>query len=96
MDIGSIVAVKKLSISEQWIPHIKWLPVDNERDPYVIREIVHPKHGDPYAFLEEGILGYHYDNEIGIVLDYLIELLPPGSIEMELITKIPEYENDMA
>lgn len=88
MKPGTIVVCLPLIVSKDHIPYIKWLPVMDEKTPYMIREITTISHVSqtPIAYLEEGVIGIHPYNkrEFGFPLDYLRELLPPDSISEEI------------
>lgn len=91
MKIGSIVAVKP-AVPQIGV-QILWLPVMDERTPYMIRDFGKcPVSNLDLAYLEEGILGYNsIGQELGFPLQFLIELLPPQVVEIEEVIKQPEY-----
>ena len=84
MKVGSIVAIKPGHKHDH--PNIVWMPVTDGKTPYVIREIVTCSVKKSYvAYFEEGIIGYSsLGIEIGILLESLIELLPPEDISEEI------------
>lgn len=81
MQVGSIVVVLPLHIPPECIPDpIKWLPVQDEKTPYMVRSIDHLKHGVSVC-LEEGVIGYSYTGgEWGIRPEFLREVLPPEDL----------------
>lgn len=78
MQNGSIVAVKKLpELSSSMRRLVKWLPTDDERTPYVLRDGV-MEYGEMIFRLEEGVIGHNdLKQELGIPQSYFIELIPP-------------------
>lgn len=88
---GSIVVIKRLPIFyKQGEPFAKitWLPQDDELTHYIVREAhADPLSGVPIVFLEEGIVGYfvlhNVEEEIGIVEDFVVELMPPEALDIE-------------
>lgn len=91
MGPGSIVVVKKINI-QQIDPCILsqiTLPVDDEKTPYMIRMIDKDNDGDLCAIFEEFSMGRIDGQEVGILLTYLIELLPPEDIS-EMMSEIQE------
>lgn len=56
---GSIVVVTKLpTIPPKVQEHILWVPEDNEKTPYQIREVFKFE-GLTWVLFHEGIIGYH-------------------------------------
>ena len=87
---GSIVAIKPLGISPAPL-FVKWMPRDDEKTPYTVREVVDFEDGMG-VLLEEGIIGFFIDDlEIGISINYIIELLPPKDISEEIQEIIEQY-----
>lgn len=78
MQNGSIVAVKKLpELSSSMKRLVKWLPTDDERTPYVLRD-GEVYNGEMLFRLEEGVIGHNdLKQELGIPQKYFIELIPP-------------------
>lgn len=78
MQNGSIVAVKKLpELSSSMKGLVKWLPTDDEKTPYVLRDGEMYK-GEMLFRLEEGVIGHNdLKQELGIPQSYFIELIPP-------------------
>lgn len=87
---GSIVAIKPFIPNDNRI-YVKWLPVCDEKTPYIVRDVLHFNNTKiPAAVFEEGIIGYHPDGvELNIGFEHLVELLPPEDISEE-IRKIQE------
>jgi len=85
MRVGSIVVVKKLRISDFQRKFIKWLPVDDEKTPYIIRSNLVEK-GVVMNTLEEGIIGYGQNGDIELHIEdfQLREVLPPEDINEEI------------
>lgn len=83
MKVGSIVVVKPIPIG--WaLPFVKWTPIQDEKTPYMVREVVNGELGIG-IYLEEGVIGYGPDDlELGIHVEYVREVLPPEDIS-ELI-----------
>lgn len=91
MDKGSIVVVKSKFNEDlatcRGREYIKWLPIADESTPYTLRSVQYVD-GRVSAYFEEGIFGYRPDGkELGILIEYLRELLPPKSSE-ELLEEI--------
>lgn len=84
MKEGSIVVVKKLPPTRN--NGVTWMPVDDERTPYMIRDMFEcPCLKVPLARFEEGIMGYHHTGiEYGLELAYLKEILPPDEIVYQI------------
>lgn len=97
MQKGSIVAVRKLPNFHSTMANlIKWLPIDDEKTPYTIRE-GKMDFGEMIWFLEEGVLGYNpfTGGEFGMPSEFLVELLPPEEnfkVE-ELVQELVEVNN---
>lgn len=92
MQVGSIVAVKKVIPSYLHKARIEWLPIMDEKTPYTIREIEKDVTGEECARLEEGVIGYNSSGlEYAIGLEDLIELLPPAEGEL---TELLEYKSE--
>lgn len=89
MKPGSIVVVLpfKNTISEKYIPYVKWLPNDNEKDEYMIKA-VYPNQ-DCVTF-EEHCIGHYKGRELAVHLQFVRELLPPFDIQE--VTKITEKD----
>ena len=85
MKVGTIVVCLPLQMERvpiENIPHIKWLPVQDEKTPYVIR--FYDKESQSVSF-EEGIIFITPDGtEVGFPVEYVRELLPPGEIPEEI------------
>ena len=81
MDKGSIVAIRNLGNLSQtpFAAFIKWLPVQDEQTPYVVRDII-----DGGVVLQEGVIGIMLMSELCIRPEYVIELLPPEDISEEI------------
>lgn len=88
MKPGTIVVVLPLrhKISESAMSLVKWLPQDDEKTPYMIREeVLCPVSNSRTFYLEEGIIGYNCcGDELGLGIDDLRELLPPEDISEEI------------
>lgn len=83
MRVGSIVVVRPVP-QGRFAPYIKWLPVQDENTPYMVREIRSESSGYG-VLLEEGIIGYTPKGvEIGIKMPYVKEVLPPEDIAEEV------------
>lgn len=79
MQNGSIVVVKKLPPTPEAVSRlVKWLPVDDERTPYVLRD-GDDDFGEMIWRLEEGVIGYNplTGEEWGLPTEFLVEVLPP-------------------
>lgn len=86
MKPGSIVVIRPFQLRSDLIPFIQWVPKDDEKTPYMVRDIsVHE--GQVGVTLEEGCIGFHPINklELNIAIELLIELLPPDPISIESI-----------
>lgn len=85
MKVGTIVVCLPLQmerIPKENIPHIKWLPVQDEKTPYIIR--FYDKETKSVSF-EEGIIAVAPDGmEIGYPVRLVREILPPGEIPEEI------------
>lgn len=88
----SIVAVKRLPeiYNKPTVrAALEWLPIQDEKTPYMIKHMgVCPCGcGNSMGFLEEGIIGYDIRTgaEIGIFVDFLIELMPPEKVSIKNI-----------
>lgn len=96
MKNGSIAVVKKLpELAEHAKKYVKWLPVDDEKTPYVLRDGEEDIDGVFIYRFEEGFIGTNpfTGSEFGIPSDFLVELLPPEEqvnveelLEADLIT----------
>ena len=97
MKARSIVVVLPMGAGNYVRPEVKWLPVMDEKTPYMIRNIrfclVTMTH---YAVFEEGIIGYNFltEDELGIPLSQLREILPPGEVKLEEILEEAMVEQD--
>lgn len=80
MKEGSIVVVKKLpsELDDRIKDSVKWLPIDDQKTPYVLRD-GELEYGKMIWRFEEGVIGYNPFTKIewGIPSDLLIEILPP-------------------
>ena len=79
MQNGSIVVVKKLpEFSQETMKSVQWLPTDDERATYVLRD-GEIEDGVQLFRFEEGIIGYNPNNqrEWAISIDFLVEIMPP-------------------
>lgn len=80
MKVGSIVVVKKLpsKLDSRIKDSVKWLPIDDQNTPYVLRD-GELEYGQMIWRFEEGVIGYNPFTKIewGISSDLLIEILPP-------------------
>lgn len=84
MKPGSIVVVKPVPYG-QWRPYIKWVPVQDENTPYMVRQIRDEHEGEPGILFEEGVIGYTPKGvELGIKMSYVKEILPPEDIAEEV------------
>ena len=92
MKPGSIVVVLPFEPVDQYKPFIKWLPVADEKTPYMLRNVM-PSEYDVSGIMcnfEEGVIGYDPLNpgvELCIGASKLRELLPPEDIS-EMIEEI--------
>lgn len=82
MKVGSIVVVLpfKDKIDSSVISYVKWLPADDERTPYMIRDIEICNDGSMSAVFEEGIIGYIRNKELSLAAEYIREIQPPEDI----------------
>lgn len=83
MKAGTIVVVLPFGpIHPAFKARITWLPVADEKTPYMVRgSEICPVFGVRVYFLEEGIIGYNENgDEFGIEEKLLRELLPPEDI----------------
>lgn len=80
MKEGSIVVVLKLPKLQGRIASlVKWLPTDDEKTPYMIRELRKDITGIVVARFEEGVIGYNNMNmELGIPIEYLRDTSSSG------------------
>jgi hypothetical protein len=96
MKIGSIVVV--LPMKEGHVrPEVKWLPVMDEKTPYMIRDIGFCFASmSRYAVFEEGVIGHNFltGTELGVPLSQLREILPPGEVKLEEILEEVMVEQD--
>lgn len=77
MQPGSIVVVKQVPLGH-WAPFIKWMPIQDEKTPYMVRDI---REDSGSVILEEGIIGYSPKGvELSILRHYVREILPPGDL----------------
>lgn len=84
MGPGSIVVV--LPLPDSYRSLCDWVPVDDEKTHYMIRDVVPSGFsGKPMAYLEEGSLGWFMGEEIGFDLEYLREVMPPDDLAIELL-----------
>lgn len=96
MKPGSIVVVRPMPSHASLKDEVKWLPVMDEKTPYMIRDIkfcimtvIH------YALFEEGVIGHNFaGEELGIPLSQLREILPPGEVKLEEILEEVMVEQD--
>ena len=89
MKPGSIVVVKKLP-PESDFSNVKWLPVDDERTPYTLKNPIYYNCMTFWTF-EEGYIGTNSDGiELGINKSFIREILPPGEIPEEIKEIIEE------
>lgn len=81
MDKNSIVAIRNLGNLSltPFAAFIKWLPIQDEKTPYVVRDII-----DGGVVLQEGIIGVMLGSELALRPEYVIELLPPEDISEEI------------
>lgn len=84
MKPGSIVVVLPLPDFKP-TPNdgVKWLPITDERTPYVIRQFDNSSNcGTPCATFEEGCIGHHPTTHEEYAWDarYLREIAPPEDI----------------
>lgn len=82
MKPGSLVVVKPFNTLEQVVPWVTWMPVNDEKTIYTIREIVDCHDGTgkqvTAATFEEGIMGYNpLGVELALQIELLIEVQPP-------------------
>lgn len=83
MKVGSIVVVKSFAhnICEENRKITTWMPVQDERTPYMIRDIIKDVNNHTCIRFEEGIIGYHSNGlEIALKIDYVREVDPPESL----------------
>jgi len=96
MKVGSIVvALTMPPLPDKSKPYVKWLPVQDEETPYMVREIF--EDDEPLIRLEEGIVGYNPETgvEYGLPMKYFREILPPEDIS-EVIEECMLSENTIA
>lgn len=81
MQVGSIVVVIPGKIPKEFIPYVQWMPISDEKTPYMVRGFNKYISGDVGVLLEEGVIGYGYDGvELGMAQEHLREILPPEDI----------------
>lgn len=91
MKPGTIVVCLPCNISEYGRSLAKWIPVADEKTPYMIREIVKIVSNDGILF-EEGIIGHLSTGlEISWDIQYVREILPPGTISEEIQEVLDEH-----
>ncbi len=85
MKIGSIVVCMPADVQPGL--HIDWQPIQDEKTPYMIREVVtllgnlSPTH----VLFEEGIIGHGTDgSELAFPISRTREILPPEDISEEV------------
>lgn len=92
MKNGSIVAVKKLNLPYAARQAAQWLPIDDEKTPYVLRDGEMCDGMMVWRF-EEGVIGFnpYTKEEFGIGQEYLIELLSPEQqVNVEELINVKE------
>lgn len=88
MNIGSIVVILPPGATPHpsMKPYIKWLPLEDEKTEYMIRDMAPWSDDGHTVIFEEGVIGTLDGDEIGVWSKYLREVLPPGS-DMEEINE---------
>lgn len=81
------MVVKKLPRID--MTHIKWVPVDDESTPYIVREVLPDVEA---VYLEEGVIGYYRFLEIAMNFCYVREVQAPGEICVQTIVEESMYE----
>lgn len=94
MKPGTIVVCLKTDVQESLLHLIKWIPVMDEKTPYMVRTIgVCPVYKEEFVTFEEGTIGIqHNGEELGFPISRVREILPPGEISEE-IKEVLEQEN---
>lgn len=90
MQVGSLVVIKKLPKGKTQ-KGVVWLPIDDESTPYVIRNILQCN-GGMGVYLEEGVLGYFGELEIGLDIRYVREVQSPMEVSAQQIVEESIYE----
>ena len=75
MKVGSIVVVKPIPIGGPLASFVKWLPIQDEKTPYMVR-----RYEDNAVTLEEGVVGMLGGEELLIKEEYVKEVLPPEDL----------------
>ncbi len=85
MKPGTIVVVLKFNVQETLKGCVKWLPVADEKTPYMIRDIAPDDFGLLGVSFEEGVMGYNMlGRELRLHISKVREILPPGEISEEI------------
>lgn len=95
MKPGTIVVCLKVTPQGEPGTWVEWLPIMDEKTPYMIREVdVCKGTQQDIVRFEEGVLGYNPNNggELGFPITHVREILPPGEISEE-IKEVLEQEN---
>lgn len=80
MKNGSLVVVLPLRhcLNEDLKPLIKWLPIDDEKHEYVLKDVLkNPSDGDLCVRFEEGVIGCYKGMELAIHISFVREVQPP-------------------
>jgi len=93
MQVGSIVVVLPFEVDEEYKSDVKWLPVMDEKTPYMIRTMERVITGNIGVSFEEGVIGVNnYGNEYLVHIKYVREVLPPEDISLEIEEMMTEPE----
>lgn len=84
MKPGTIVVCLKANIHPTITGKVKWLPVQDENTPYMIREIGGKIDGNKGVSFEEGVIGYSNSSELLFPLARVREILPAEDIREQI------------
>jgi len=86
MKVGSIVVCLYVDASEDKDKDIKWLPVMDEKTPYMIRSIKNNcASGSIGVLFEEGVIGLlPSGSELQFPIEKVREILPPENISEQI------------
>lgn len=80
---GTIVVCLPCTIHPSVADAVKWVPVQDEKTPYMVREVSMKVDGHEGVSFEEGVIGWKNGEELIFPVTCVREILPPESVCIE-------------